>query len=294
MEAMKLRLRQLLLKKFLFASYNVGKARREEAHEETKWMRREARVAALIRLINADIVCLQEMRALPNTTPTTQFLAELGYYYELGYRTASPIAFGQAILYNPAKFFVLETKRKWISATPDEPVEDPNTSSLLLGVRFHPVEGGALDKTQTPFWVWNAHFQLDEQWKTDACTLLKGIIHSEEPYFVAGDLNLFPDRRAAEQRAILAFLQDLGAGARTSQAGRLCEGTFVGYEHDEFKADLANMVSRLDHILGSEHWTAAAPTLWTQTMMSPEPAELSVRNAMPSDHLPLTAWLEIA
>lgn len=68
--------------------------------------------------------------------------------------------------------------------------------------------------------------------------------------------------------------------------GKHVEETFVGFEHDEFKADLTNMVGRLDHIFGSSHILGTNPTLYTKTMLNVEPQELTTRD-YPSDHLPL-------
>jgi endonuclease/exonuclease/phosphatase family metal-dependent hydrolase len=64
------------------------------------------------------------------------------------------------------------------------------------------------------------------------------------------------------------------------------EGTFVGYDHDEFKADLSNMVGRLDHVFTSQSVSGFDPTLIDMTMLDPEPPRGTTRD-YPSDHWPL-------
>lgn len=111
-------------------------------------------------------------------------------------------------------------------------------------------------------------------------------------FLVTGDFNFFPQLGGPKQRAILtsAGCQDLGKGARTL-GGKEIEGTFVGYEHDEFKADLKNINSRLDHIFSSGGFSGSSPTLYTRTMLEHEPEELTTRD-YPSDHLPLVINIE--
>src|SRR6185295_4069148 len=159
------------------------------------------------------------------------------------------------------------------------------------------------------FWVFNTHFQLEESVKTNSCRSVLwatramqgvGTWRTEpEPFIVCGDLNFFPDRDGALQRAILTEdggLRDLGTRMLALSDGRELRGTFVGFDHDDFKADLANMVSRLDHVLlWGPQLTAAADHLlvYDKTMLSAgEPAPFSTRS-YPSDHLPLLARLTL-
>ena len=51
---------------FSVLQYNIDMAMREESHPETKWTNRNERIAQLILKIDADIVCLQELRELPD------------------------------------------------------------------------------------------------------------------------------------------------------------------------------------------------------------------------------------
>lgn len=295
------------------ATYNVDQAMREERHEATKWVNRMDRVTALIKEIDADICCLQEMRQLPNSPTINSWLGKFeNYFFELGYRNPSTLSFGQAILYNPTKFYAHRTIKRWLSDTPHEVSDTWATNAggttgfgyLVLGTRFLPVVDGKIVSNGNPFWVFNVHFGLEEELKTKSCRKLLEIIRDvscgqsltfdrRERFIVAGDFNLFPDRDAAKQRAILeSELRDLGRGAVTL-TGRAVEGTFVGYAHDEFKADLSNMVSRLDNVFATDEVIREGqPLLYTKTMLDQEPEELTTRD-YPSDHLPVVVSLRI-
>ncbi len=295
--------------RFKIMTFNVDQALREEAHDETKWNVREPRIRALIEEVDADIVCLQEMRKLPDARSTVnEFLSSFKKYdFVIGYRNASSLSFGQAILFKRDRFYPMQTTKKWLSDTPDVVSDSWSASAggsagrgyLVLGVQFVTVENGAIvSNREAPFWVFNTHFGLEEDLKTKSCFKLLQILQSwtygRQAFLVTGDFNFFPDRDGNSQRAILTErLVDAGKGAVTL-LGRQIEGTFVGYEHDTFKADLENMVSRLDHIFFSDDriLSLESPRLYTKTMLPEEPKELTTRD-YPSDHLPLVMNVSI-
>ena len=300
----------------------MDNAVREEREETTKWANRKERVAALVAKYAPDIVCFQELRDLPNNERAIQYLASSrfgSYRFEMAFRNPSPLPFAQAILWNPAKFFALQTVRQWISSTPNE-VSDSVTSGkgaqtspgyLLLGVQFQFVHQNKIvrdvDGNSHPFWIFTTHLGMEEDCKTASCKLLGDIIRQRilvgdrvgQPFVLAGDLNLFPDRDADLQRRILREehgMFDLGQQRMvSSQTGRDVGGTFVGFEHDAFRApDMSNLTSRLDHVWTSDERVQLLEPLLvlTESMLEPEPAELTTRN-LPSDHLPLLAKLEL-
>lgn len=289
--------------KFNLLQYNVDQAVREEKFENTKWKNRSPLVRKLIDEVSADIVCLQEMRKLPDNPSIEKFLADFDNYRSVVFfRNPSEMAFGQAILYNQKKFFLVNSFQKWLSDNQNEVSDtfaqksDAAWGSTVVCAKFLPIHNGKVIKNAKPLWVFNTHFALDEIVKTKSCYKLLEIVKeiaNSDPYIVCGDFNFFPDKDGSKQRAILAtVMKDLGKGAVTL-GGRLIEGTFVGYEHDEFKADLNNMISRLDHIWGSKGVETEGPVvLYTKTMKNPEPKELTTRD-LPSDHLPLKASIKI-
>ena len=284
---------------FKVLQYNVDQAMREEKFEGTKWNNRCERVEKLIIDVNADVVCLQEMRRLPDAHKSVnQFLASfVDYYFDVTYRNSNLLSFGQAILYKPDKLYAMKTIKRWLSDTPDVVSDSWSVAAggscgfgyVVMGTQFMFVKNGLLVDNVDPFWVFNTHFSLDEDVKTKSSKKLLEIVKEvagDQQFIVCGDFNFFPDKDGAVQREILTTeLHDLGKGALTL-GGKHVEGTFVGYEHDAFKADLSNMISRLDHVFGSSGVVGTNPTLYTKTMLTEEPEELTTRK-YPSDHLPL-------
>jgi endonuclease/exonuclease/phosphatase family metal-dependent hydrolase len=292
---------------FKLMTYNVDQAMREEQYENTRWINRKDRIIKLISEVDADIVCLQEMRQLPDSISVNQFLASFEKYYcEVSYRNPSPMSFGNAILYNPSKFYPICSMKRWLSTTPELPSDDFSSKPagscgwgyILFGMKFVPVCNGKVITNAKPFWIFNTHFPLEECVKTKLAVVIKDIIKKEiadEDFILCGDFNFFPDRDGDKQRELILThdynIKDLGKGAKTL-SGKYVEGTFVGYDHDEFKADLVNMISRLDHIFGSHNVSGKNCLLYAKTMFDTEPPELTTRN-FPSDHLPLVIDITI-
>ena len=292
---------------FKILTYNVNQARKEEKCEETKWGNRKDRVVALVKHTGAEIVCLQELRNLEGYEGVQQFLASSFPQYEGWYdrRNASTIAFGQAILWDPRRFYPMKYEKWWLSDTPEEisdswskdAQETKDLGFTMTAIKFCCVsEEGKRIVNKPSFWVFNTQFPVEEDFKTKACEWISKCIHDlaeNDPFVLAGDFNLFPDLNAEEQRSTFTkHLKDLGKDACSSQKKRKLEGTFVGYERDPFKANLKNMVSRLDHVFGSDRVNASLPTLYTETMLPEEPEELTTRST-PSDHLALGMHIKI-
>jgi endonuclease/exonuclease/phosphatase family metal-dependent hydrolase len=291
-------------------TYNVDAAHREEQFEATKWINRAPRVKKLIDEVDADIVCLQELRDIVGSIPVNRFLGQFDQYrYVIAYRNPSiagpdaPLetAFAQVTFYDPKKFFPLQSFPKWLSDTPDR-VSDTwafnkakARGSIVLCTQFVLTHRGRVVQNVSPFWVFNVHFEIAEDVKTRSSHKLLEIIKKVsqgQPYIVCGDFNLFPTNflstaQGGQQRAILTeVMQDLGKNAQTL-SGKPLEGTFIGYEHDQFKASLNEIITRADHIFGSKGIEKIdSAILYTKTMLAKEPEELKTRD-YPSDHLPL-------
>ena len=292
---------------FKFMTYNVDQAMREEKFEDTKWCNRKNRIEKLIKEVDADILCLQEFRQLPDNESVNKFLSNFDEYkYEIDYRNPSRLSFGQVIMYKSSKFYPIQKIKKWLSSTPDQVSDDFSISAggttgfgyILTGIEFAPVCDNKIVFNAERFWIFNTHFGLEEELKTKSCHTLKNLIKDiakDQQFILSGDFNLFPDKNAECQRSILCNynfeMNDLAKGAKTLN-GTSVEGTFIGYDHDAFKSDLNNMKSRLDHIFGSNKIKCENPTLYTKTMLDVEPDELTTR-LYPSDHLPIVANITI-
>lgn len=283
-------------------TFNVNAALEAQKTPDTCFNVRAPRIIALIKELiekqGADIICLQELRNLPDSMTVDQFLAHFpGFYHEVAYRNPSAASFAQAILYRSTKFFPLNTCKKWLSATPNK-VSDTFSNgfgAIVQCVCFAWVFDGKLVNNVPPIWIFNTHFPLDESAKTQSCLALQSIILKKTKgaeFLLVGDFNFFADKDGPKQRALLCqWMQDLGKGAKTL-LGKQVEGTFIGYDYDPSKADLTNMTSRLDHVFGSANVVGTTPILYTKTMLSVEPVELTTRQ-YPSDHLPLVVDIVI-
>jgi len=308
------------LRQLQLMSYNVNNATADDAVAETAWTIRRNRVAALIHKVGADVVCLQELRNLGGGNPTVeQFVASIrgGMRADIAYRNPKPKAFATTILWDATKLMALQPSRQWISDTPHMvsdsvtlPLGAPSTAYLVQGMQFVFIRDGKIVRDRLgkmhPFWVFNTHLGMDEGVKTRSCKVLmrniKELVNGA-PFFVCGDFNTFPDQDAHVQRAVMHEhgLIDFGGpdagGMRTSRMGNEIRGTFVGYERDEHKAAVPrDTISRLDHVWASD--TRIVPrsvmAVWTNTMLGVEPEpELSNRNQLPSDHLPISILVQI-
>jgi endonuclease/exonuclease/phosphatase family metal-dependent hydrolase len=325
--------------------YNVDQAMREERESQKPgksqlaWRSRGLRVRDLIRKADADIVCLQELRQLPEYKPPLSWLGDLvaashtagrSYHFEMGYRNPGDLSFAQVILYDRRRFYADQVVKRWLSDAPPETMADTWTKSapgstggtvgyLALCVHLLPVHDGKIVVDKPGFWVVNVHLGMEEEVKTRSCQRLVELVtrtqntlnpplveeKAKEALILAGDFNFFPDRDGAKQCAILTQsggLQDCAAVClpRTSQKNKEIRGTFIGYEHDEFKAPLSTAPqSMLDHVFLRNCTIAQIESplvalTETMTYSGSEPEELTNRDALPSDHLPLLATLQLS
>lgn len=230
-------------RQFTFFDYNIDMAMREEKFEATKWIKRSDKVAKLINSYSPDIICLQELRELPdNDTPKT-FLAKNfpTYDYYLARRNASKLAFGQATLWNPEKFFCVEQKCFWLSenetivsdswgaaaggttgfgyimtATKLNYVHSENNQQKIIKLEddediafsrqnLVPVN----DEELIPvLWIFNVHLGLEEYLKTKSCEKIVELVRSvtndhSDNFILCGDFNMFPDKDGMKQYEIL-------------------------------------------------------------------------------------------
>ena len=285
--------------------YNVDQAVREEGYKATEWNSRKHAIRKLILSIDADVICLQELRQLPKVDESPEeFLAGLcgkTYRFVIDYRNATTLSFGQAILYKISKFYAIKHTTKWLSATPDVCSDPSNGFGYIVNsLCLHPVQNGLLVYGADPITVFNTHFGLDEGLKTNSCYWLKDIVSGTafHNFVVCGDFNFFSDRDGNSQRAILADVwQDLGKGATYTGVSKTHEGTFIGYAHDEFKSQLTNLTSRLDHICSSrdgvEKIGEAQVLVKTMSEEIDKTGELDEFRRYPSDHFPLVVDIRV-
>lgn len=287
------------------------------------WADRSNRLIRAIKENNADVICVQELRELPNTEPITTWLAKLGpdYSWFISYRNPSAMSFGQVIIYNRKRLFAIDTKCRWLSKTPLVPSDSYNApkvayGNIINGVLFARVVEGRIAEDAPYVWVFCTHLPLafDAKIAMDRkiCKIARGIACSREycdydiEYVICGDFNTFPQKQEdAEARKNVyksAGLTDLLAGAPTQSGYKHGGGTFIGKEGDPFTAKLTavhpdghkclDVCDTLDHIYGSKGVELLRGYIDTRTYRDAEVPELSEVDTV-SDHLGLIAEIRI-
>lgn len=266
---------------------------------DTPFSARAEHIIEMLRMLDCDIVCLQELRDALDGFKFMKFLGDvcqsLNYKFQWASRNQTAMAFAQAILYRPT-VYCLESAVRWISGKeatsyPDD-INPKGFGSCLLGVLFCPVmDRGRTLAYQRTFAVFNFHMTLTEEDKQQQCDNLVpaikscfGIGTSETPvpYLAMGDQNTFYDRDALKQTVVCERdMRDI-----TARPGF---GTFIGCESDPFKQPL-DKPSFLDHI-----WVSKAGPEWASILTTPEThmvpaADGSMTRHQPSDHLPVTVY----
>lgn len=283
-----------------------------------------------------DIVTLQEMRTFGTPIPSTKppmipeckikprdFLhmcsSALDHDVIFARRNAGELAFGQAILYDPRRFFLKQEVRRWLSTTPTDvsseshvPLTEgkteskerkqPGWGSLVLMAEFNYVHDGKIvwSEGKLPsFWVVNVHFPLDAATKLKCMRHLVEIIRTDcwsgprgddVPVIVSGDMNTFYDMPAVEKTASTSSGEEqlkvlLGAGfadvtTKIMSRDKVANtGTFLGFDSDAFKKPPTGL-SHLDHICVTPHFALVGETATLWATQS----ELDTRST-PSDHL---------
>jgi endonuclease/exonuclease/phosphatase family metal-dependent hydrolase len=289
--------------KLKFCSFNVNRTFELEKTDDLCWNKREDKVVQILKKINPDIMCLQELRVLDGCKTNAEFLALFKEYefFRAG-RNASKLAFQQATGWNSNKLFASENVVRWLvkesqgNGMPND-VNPKGWGSIALFTRLNYHIDGKICKNMDPFWVVNVHFPLGEEDKTLCCEHLCDIIVDvcgDEEYIVAGDFNTFYDKDGKNQVEFLLkslpYLRDATEYMTTSQYGSKIFGTFIGTSKDKFNQTPPNL-SHLDHIFLSferPFALSANSIVHTETMNDPEPPELSERDMLPSDHLPVS------
>jgi len=174
---------------------------------------------------------------------------------------------------------------------------DPNTEgwgSIAVFVKLQKQTSGLIHINEKPLWIVNIHFPLPESDKWNCCKYLCKIVNKivgNDPFIIAGDFNTFYDEDGKKQ--VQYLLDNLPKDTRdctekliTSQKYSEILGTFIGTSYDRFKQTPPNL-SHLDHIFVNGISTNKYATVETETMLDEECDELTQRDLLPSDHLPV-------
>lgn len=255
-----------------FATWNVDQARREENYEETKWDNRYESVLKLIEKADADILCIQELRNLDTSKIGVKRFLSLfpeNYDFEYAYYSENEHSFALATLYNRTKYYVVNSRRFRYTDRVDE-------GQICLGLNF-------VDKeTRESFWVYNTHFSIHEEFKWNSVNkVIAELGTTNDKMLIAGDYNFFDDRDGTKQRQKMSeYFIDIAHPLYDSYDNdcKMLSGTFIGFEHDDFKREYENM-SRLDHIFSRNIKSSEVAIGFGAT------EELLRTRKYPSDHL---------
>jgi endonuclease/exonuclease/phosphatase family metal-dependent hydrolase len=260
-----------LIEEWSLVQFNIDQANREEKHLSTQFDVRWPRLLALIKSRDADIVCLQELRNLLTSKIQIRHIlfemGEIGYDHVHAFYGPDQISFALGTFYKRNKLFVSNTT---IHLLPLADEKKPNISYVILNVQFRSTTSG---KT---FRVLNTHFGLGEEEKLAYAQATKDLLKTiEEPFLCAGDYNFFDDRDGGIHRKILLeHFKDIAFPLHN------VSGTFMGFDHDEFKQPFDKM-SRLDHVFSNQIILESLPVAWGNM------EEVKTRT-YPSDHLMIT------
>lgn len=218
-------------------TWNIDQARREEQFPSTQFNVRWPTIKKQIIECDADILCLQELRNLETSTVTPDIifseLTKMGYDYKHAYYGPDAISFCLCIFFKRAKFFPVGLDLQLLPLADES---KPNISRIILSVKLRNI------LTDRVIDVCTTHLGLDEEEKRKSVEFLASYLSKKECYLCAGDFNFFDDRDGKQHREVLLRIADDLAYPLSNASG-----TFMGYDHDDFKQPFEKM-SRLDHI----------------------------------------------
>jgi len=301
---------QLMPARIRVATYNIMRDSRHESIGTFKWSNRESRIKALLYDMNADILCLQECRDLPDHAMAPFLHLNMAPQYRFSIH-ASDKQLKQlkvVTLWKANAFTLVHSHTFWLNRAIVHCMAPKLSRPIGLDILLHNSTGAIL-------WVFNTHFGCHESGKDASIAtigaLMRGLFVtaaaattttdvSMARVILAGDFNLFGATREA-QRILLKnqygnrfCLHDQGQHAITALHARHENGTFVGTSIDEYSPPLLQIGERLDHIFSSNLESHGAACIWNKTMLTEEPAYLEDRDMFPSDHLPLSVTFELA
>lgn len=285
------------------ASYNVNCAVEAEKHPALRFAARADALEATIRALDADIVCLQELRALPETESPERFLARFAPDYRavIDYRNTSALSFAQAILYRAARVTLFEHRVQWLfEEALDNGVLMHNTplEPVIPGVQYAETTVQlatfcVLDGFFRRFTVGNTHFKLREDMKdvsARCCAALGRRDRSHLPYaeILCGDFNFFYDKNGQQQHDTIAETFIDVTAERVDDRGEPASGEFNAYSYDSFIPEKPSPLSAI--------WVARNSKVADKCTFRPARvvgAWWADRDALPSDHMPLYVDFDI-
>jgi endonuclease/exonuclease/phosphatase family metal-dependent hydrolase len=240
----------------VIGTYNINSG----AVTDSSFSDRADAVFKMIISLNADVLCIQELRDQPGA-PFLEFLARFashGYGFVWVSRNPTPNAFTQAILYRRHKYYCMQQYTRWITheGFPLYPEDnDPaGTAPVILGCLLAPTSGyGKETKIDMGrcFAVFNIHMALSEESKNLYASKLRAAIDTmlgmgpdnsagikPSCVFVAGDANTFFDREGEDQLRAIHFdsFDTICLESLTTDFKEMPPGSNAPYRYQHFSA----------------------------------------------------------
>ncbi|MDT0687027.1 endonuclease/exonuclease/phosphatase family protein [Autumnicola psychrophila] len=251
-------------------TYNIKYANENDG--ENSWSKRKEALASLIRFYEPDLLPLQEAKK----EQLDYFQANLKQYNYLGVGRNDGKAEGEftAILYNTAKFDVLQNNTFWLSETPEEPSKgwDAAYPRICTYALFQEKE------SSNKFWHFNTHFDhRGDKAREESAKLLwqkiEEVNRKNFPVILTGDFNLEPDSNGI--RFLSGKLNDSKTITKEPAFGP--EKTFNAYDYGKAP------ISRIDYVFTSKGVEVSKYGVLNN----------SYEQKYPSDHFPVMVELQL-
>jgi len=235
------------------------------------WQDREPIVSKFLAETQPDIVGVQEL--MYHQIPAIQTGLSSKYSYIGESRDNSKAGELGAIFYNTERLILNYWNQQWLS---DEPtVKESNTwgNDVTRIVTWGEFTDMATDKT---FTVANTHLDhISEYSRIRSAEMLVNMFGTKSPMILMGDFNADSHVDTKEHDILNAAFQDTLRVSRKHLNPDY--GTFSDYKEPSMDA------TRIDWILSSRDITVRETSTHT----------FNVNGRYPSDHLPISAWIEL-
>ncbi|MEX0848767.1 MAG: endonuclease/exonuclease/phosphatase family protein [Candidatus Dependentiae bacterium] len=241
----------------------------------------EHRLSAILKIIkesNPNIICLQEVRSKVAET-VAALLSANGYRTHYSSNNGGEMSLGLMTAYKPDLFLCESHKTQWFSETPNECSGNewyPWGRIYTIAKLRACLKGGMPDTSKDSLWIINTHLGLKEEEKEYSAKQLLAAMAVLNRAVLVGDMNFFDDKQGLEQRKMYT-----DAGLLDLLAKKV--GTFSGYSYDGFIPKTKATLSKLDGAFTKGIKQVEATVLLYDELED----DLSNRDEMPSDHLPI-------
>lgn len=215
------------------ATWNVCGDHKSEKVKETMWDNRYSKIVTMLNNDKYDVVCLQELRNHSTSSINMKTFLTLLNKFDYCYTPYSEFESGFyiGILYKPSKLIPVAYNQFHYN-------DSPSNDKICYGVKMK------FKNSNNYFWIYTTHLGMESEEKIKSINkIIDKLGDTKEPTIVAGDFNLFNDDNGD-------MLRNKISEKFTDMAYPLkgLNGTFVGFNHDDYKANKLTDMSRLDYI----------------------------------------------